>query len=184
MKVALFGGAFNPPHIGHTLIARQVLDFTDRDEVWYLPNYGQSPPKPVAPVADRLAMARLIEGQGTQVSTLEIDHRLDGQTIHLLPHLPSGNDYLFIIGSDQLPAFHLWGEWQKLLAEMPFLVFPRYGYPNDPLYESMTVLSHEHLVISNISSTKVRGRVKAGLTIDGFVSQDVAQYIREHALYL
>ena len=60
MKIALLGGAFNPPHLGHVMIARQVLDFTDTDEVWFLPNYGQIPPKPVAPVADRLAMANLI----------------------------------------------------------------------------------------------------------------------------
>ena len=184
MKIALLGGAFNPPHLGHIMIARQVLDFAACREVWFLPNFRQSPPKPVAPVADRLAMTRLIEFSGTKVSTIEIDHKLDGQTINLLPHLPKEHEYLFVIGSDQLPAFHLWGDYQKLLEQMPFLVFPRYGYPNEPLYENMTTITHELLVGSNISSTKVRGRVRAGLSIREFVPGQVAEYIARHKLYL
>lgn len=184
MKIALLGGAFNPPHNGHVMIARQVLDFAGVDRVWLLPNYDQLPPKPVAPVADRLAMTRMITAPGIDVSTLEIDHQLNGQTIHLLPYLPKGNDYVFVIGSDQLPSFHLWGEWERLLDAMPFLVFPRYGYPNEPLYRNMTVLSHELLVGSNLSSTKVRGRVRAGLSIEAFVPPEVASYIREKGLYL
>jgi nicotinate-nucleotide adenylyltransferase len=182
-RVALLGGAFNPPHNGHVMIARQVLDFARVDRVWLLPNFRQSPPKPVAPAEDRLAMTRFLEGEKIDASSLEIDHRLDGQTINLLPYLPPENDYIFVIGSDQLPAFHLWGEWEKLLARLPFLVFPRYGYPNEPLYANMTVLSHKLLVGSNLSSTKIRGRVAAGLSIDAFVPQRVAEYIKENKLY-
>lgn len=183
MNIALLGGAFNPPHFGHIMIARQVLDFTDSEEVWFLPNFRQSPPKPVAPVADRLAMTRLIEFPGTKVSTIEIDNQLDGQTINLLPYLPKEHTYRFVIGSDQLPAFHLWGDYQELLRRMQFLVFPRYGYPNEPLYEGMTTVTHELLVGSNISSTKIRGRVKAGLSIAEFVPGKVAEYIQNHGLY-
>ncbi len=183
MKVALLGGSFNPPHIGHLLIARQVLDFTDADELWFVPSYGQSPPKPVAPAEDRLAMTKMLVLPKAQVSTIEIDNKLDGETIHLLPLLPKEHSYTFVIGSDQLPTFHLWLKWEELLDAMPFLVFPRYGYPNEPLYQNMKVLSHELLVGSNISSTKVRERVKAGLPIDLFVPLGVGEYIKVHGLY-
>lgn len=184
MNIALLGGAFNPPHIGHLMIAQQVLDFAGVDAVWFLPNYGQIPPKQdMASVSDRLAMTKLLFLPKTHVSTLEIDHQLDGDTINLLPHLSKEHTYAFIVGSDQLPAFHLWGRWQELLKRMPFLVFPRYGFPNEPLYTGMTVVTHEYLVGSNISSTKIRARIQAGLPIKNFVPEVVADYIQSHGLY-
>lgn len=183
MNIGLLGGAFNPPHLGHILIAQQVLDFTDLDEIWFLPNYGQIPPKPVEDVHHRLEMTKLITLSKTRVSTLEIDHKLDGDTIHLLPHLPKEHAFQFIIGSDQLPTFHLWGSWQELLKNLPFLIFPRYGYPNEPLYPHMTLITDEILIGTNISSTKIRERVKRGLPITDFVPEPVAAYILKHNLY-
>ncbi len=184
MKVALFGGVFNPPHVGHALIAQQVLDFAGVDEVWFLPNYGQQPPKEgVASVEDRLAMVRLLEIPKTRVSTLEIDNRLDGNTINLLPHLPKEHEYVFLIGSDQLPTFEAWGNWQELLKSMRFLVFPRLGHPAAPLHENMSVLEHKLLITTDISSTKIRERVARGLLINQFVPSEVVDYIAEHKLY-
>ena len=183
MNISLLGGAFNPPHLGHLMIAQQVLDFTDTDEVWFLPNFDQSPPKPVASVEDRLAMTRLLSFPKTQVSTIEIDNKLDGETLHILPYLPKEHTFSFIIGSDQLATFHLWEGYEQLLQTLPFFVFPRYGYPNEPLYPHMHVISDECLVGSNISSTKIRERVKRGLPIDQFVPQQIAEYIREASLY-
>lgn len=184
MKVALLGGAFNPPHLGHLMIAQQVLDFTDTDEVWFLPNYGQSPAKPVVSVGDRLAMTKLLVLPRTQVSTIEIDNKLDGETAHLLPFLPKEHTFSFIIGSDQLPGFTKWLDWQKLLAAMQFFVFPRPGYPNEPLYEGMKVITHELLLQSDISSTIIRERIARGLPIDQFTTSAISQYISLHHLYI
>ncbi len=183
MNISLLGGAFNPPHNGHLMIAQQVLDFTNTDEVWFLPNFNQSPPKPVASMEDRLAMTQLLDLPKTRVSTIEIDSKLDGETIHILPYLPKEHSFSFIIGSDQLPTLHYWQGWEELLQQMPFFVFPRYGYPNEPLYPNMHVISDELLVGSNISSTKIRERVKRGLPIDQLVPQNIAEYIRKAGLY-
>lgn len=184
MRIGLLGGVFNPPHIGHLLIARQVLDFTDIEEVWFLPNYGQDPPKPnVAPAADRLAMTKLLVLPRTLVSSIEIDNKLDGNTIHLLPLLPKEHSYRFIMGSDWLPGFHLWGGWKELLKQLPFLVFPRHGHPLTPLYENMTALSHDLLITTNISGTKIRERVKRGLPIEQCVPATVAAHIQKYRLY-
>lgn len=183
MNIGLLGGTFNPPHLGHILISRQVLDFTDCDEVWFVPNFRQNPPKPAADPIHRLAMTQHIRIPNTRVSSLEIDHKLDGKTIHLLDVLPKGNSYRFIIGSDQLATFHLWGEWETLVTRIPFLVFPRYGYPNEPLYSGMSVVGDETLVASNISATKIRERVKRGLSIVEFVPKGVDDYIRRYGLY-
>jgi nicotinate-nucleotide adenylyltransferase len=183
MNIALFGGAFNPPHLGHLMIAQQVLDFGGVDEVWFLPSFRQSPPKPVAPVEHRLAMTKLLQVSSAQVSTIEIDNQLSGETIDVLPFLPREHQFSFLIGSDQLPTFHLWKDWQRLLIAMPFLVFPRYGFPNEPLHKGMRVISHELLVGSNISSTKIRERVRQGLLVDQFVPPAIASYIAQHELY-
>ncbi|MFH0749882.1 MAG: nicotinate (nicotinamide) nucleotide adenylyltransferase [Candidatus Gottesmanbacteria bacterium] len=184
MKIGLLGGKFNPPHLGHIFIAQQCLDFGGFDEVWFVPNYGQSFHEPVAPVEDRLAMTKCMTLSHTRVSTIEIDNTLDGKTIHLLPFLPKEHTHTFIIGSDQLATFHLWGEYKRLLANLPFIVFPRYGYPNEPIYEHMQVLSHPSLIATNISSSKIRERVRLGLPIENFVPKGVAEYIKEHKLYL
>lgn len=184
MNIGLLGGKFNPPHIGHILIAQQMLDFGGFDEVWFVPNFGQSFHEPVASVADRLAMTRCMKLSRTRISTIEIDNHLDGKTINLVPYLPKGNTYTFIIGSDQLATFHLWGSYKELIQKLPFVIFPRYGYPNEPLYDHMTVVTHPALIATNISSTKIRERVKLGLSIDDFVPEGVAVYIKKHTLYL
>jgi len=184
MKIGIFGGVFNPPHLGHLMIARQVLDFTDIDEVWFLPNYGQHPPKPhVASVIHRLAMTKFLKATGTRVSTIEIDRKLDGNTINLLPHLPPKHTYTFIMGSDWLLGFTVWGNWELLLKKIPFLVFPRCGYANAPLYPNMTLLDAPTIMTTNISSTKIRERVRKGLPIDAFVPSAIALYIKKHGLY-
>lgn len=185
MHIGIFGGVFNPPHLGHLMIAQQVLDFTDIEEVWFLPNFGQHPPKPhVAPIADRLAMTKLLEMSGTKVSTIEIDQKLDGNTINLLPYLPTQHTYTFIMGADWLPGFTTsWGNWEELLKRIPFLVFPRCGYASSPLYANMTLLEAPTLMTTNISSTKIRERTQKGLSIDAFVPPAIAQYIKKHGLY-
>ncbi len=184
MHIGIFGGVFNPPHNGHLLIAQQVLDFTDIEEVWFLPNYGQHPPKPnVASPEDRLSMTKMLILPKTAVSSIEIDNKLDGNTINLLPFLPKEHSYTFIMGSDWLPSFHTWGSWKELLKQIPFLVFPRVGHPNEPLYENMTLLAHPLLVVSNLSATKIRERVKLDLSIDQLVPTKIREYIQEHNLY-
>ncbi len=125
----------------------------------------------------------MLSCEKTRVSTLEIDHALDGNTIHLLPHLPKEHTYVFVMGSDWLPTFPLWGNWQVLLKRLPFYIFPRNGFPCEPLYENMTVIEHELLIVTDISSTKIRKRVGQGLSIDQFVPPQIASYIKEHELY-
>lgn len=184
MKIGLFGGVFNPPHFGHLMIARQVLDYTDIDEVWFLPNYGQNLPKnEVVPVEARFTMTKFLILPKTKVSTIEIDNKLSGKTIDLLPFLPEGNTYTFIMGSDWLAGFTKWDRWEELLEKLPFLVFPRNDHPTSPLYKNMKLLAHPNLITSNISSTKVRARIAARLSIDEFVPFAVAKYIKEHGLY-
>jgi len=191
MKIGILGGSFDPPHLGHLLAVQQILAFTDIEHVWFMPAFAHTFAKRLHGVADRLAMTRLLKGSSsgahTSVSTIEIDHELDGNTIDLVPLLRTYHPeslFTFIIGSDQLADFPKWGEWERLLKELTFLVVPRGGFPAKPLHEGMTVLEHEHLAISNISSSMIRDRVAQGMPIEYLVPEKVEKYIREHGLYV
>lgn len=186
MHIGILGSYFNPPHLGHLLVAQQVLDFTNIERVWFLPGFKSTFHKQLISPEHRLAMTRLIKLSQTEVSTLEIDEELDGNTINLVPILRQKypkDDFTFIIGSDQLPAFHKWGSWQELLKQLPFLVVHRASYPMIPLHEGMKALEHPLFVSTNISSTKVRERIKNGLSVDSFVTPEVKEYIEKHGLY-
>lgn len=186
MQIGLLGGSFNPPHLGHLLIAQQVLDFTDLEEIWWLPAYAHTFDKPLAPVSDRVAMAKLLNLPKTKVSTLEIDHQLNGDTINLVPLLKEKyphDQFTFVMGSDQLPTFQKWGRWEQLIEKLPFLIVPRAGYPLSPLYKNMRVLQNSLFISTNISSSLVRVRIAKGLSIDHLVPETVKAYIATNMLY-
>lgn len=180
------GGVFNPPHLGHLLMAEQAMDFTGIEQVWLLPVYQHSFNKHLNSLEERLKMTGMLTDDKIKLSILEIDHKLSGQTIELIPILKKlypQHRFVFIIGSDQLATFHKWGEYKKLLKLMPFLVIPRAGFPLQPLYSGMKVLDHPLLVKTNISSTIIRNRFKKGLTIDHLVPEKVREYIEKKKLY-
>ena len=186
MHIGILGGSFNPPHIGHLLVAQQVLDFTSLEKIFLLPAYSHTFDKPLAPVHDRLAMTQLLNLPNTIVSTLEIDHQLNGDTINLLPLLKEKypkDSFSFIMGSDQLPNFTKWGQWETLLKQIPFLVVPRAGYSMKPLYSGMAPLEHPLFITTNISSSMVRLRIKQRLSIGHLVTDEVKKYISQNNLY-
>lgn len=186
MNIGILGSFFNPPHVGHILVVQQTLEFAHFDEVWFLPGLRSTFNKHLISIEHRLNMIKLVEIAKTQVSALEIDYQLDGNTINLVPILKKlypKDRFTFIIGSDQLPTFTKWGRWRELLRQLPFLVFPRAGFPLEPLYPGMKVLSHPLLAVTNISSTMVREKIKKGMSVDHFVPQIVLDYIGKHQLY-
>jgi nicotinate-nucleotide adenylyltransferase len=89
-----------------------------------------------------------------------------------------------LIGSDQLVSFTKWQHYQKLLTEMPFYVYPRAGYPMEPLFPHMTPLSSPTLVVTNLSSTLIRHRLEQRLSTSHFLPTSIDTYIHNHKLYL
>jgi len=167
-------------------MAEQAMDLAMIDEVWLLPVYRHTFNKHLNELQIRLDLTRLLTNHRIKLSTLEIDNKLSGQTIELVPILKKGypqHRFIFIIGSDQLPTFHKWGEYKKLLKLLPFLVMPRAGFSLQPLYSGMRVLDHPLLVTTNISSTIIRDRIKKSLTINNLVPEKVREYIEEKGLY-
>ncbi|MBU0618663.1 nicotinate (nicotinamide) nucleotide adenylyltransferase [Patescibacteria group bacterium] len=193
MKIAILGGAFNPPHLGHQLIAQQVLDFTPMETVWLTPCWRHTFDKTLALAKDRAAITKTLVNKHIKYCGDEIDNQLSGNTIELMELLDKKypqHQFSFIIGSDNLKQFHQWGDWKKLITCWNFWVFPRprFGF-NLAKYDlakpeyRFKLIRHPLLIHSNISSTNIRKRIKQNLNITGLVPHKVKQYIKMHQLY-
>lgn len=189
MNILLFGGAFNPPHLGHLLVIEQAFELIPNiDEVWLLPCYGHAFGKEMAPADDRMNMCQLLIANHPNVKmcSIEIDHKTTGSTYETLQLLKSAsidNNYSFLMGSDQLPTFNKWHHWETLLQEMHFYVYPRGSQRHDVTLPNMTLLESPTQVITNISSTLIRERIKNNLPINRTMTKNVLQYIEAKQLY-
>ena len=193
MKIAILGGAFNPPHLGHSIIARQVLEFTDISQVWLAPCWRHTFQKELAPSQHRLSMTQFLANGHVSVSDIEIKNQLPGDTIETLElaeKLAPGDQFSFIIGSDNLVSFKKWTSWEDLITRWKFWIFPRPGFDyhleqyglENPKYK-FQLIQHPLLATSDISSTLIRNRLKAGYPIDYLLPEKVREYINKHKLY-
>lgn len=193
MNIGILGGAFDPPHLGHQLIAYQVLDFTNINEVWLTPCYRHTFEKKLTPVKHRVIMTKMLTNKAIKYCGEEIDNQLSGETLDLLNLLTKKypqHRFSFIIGSDNLSTLHRWGRWQELINKYQFLIFPRAYFKGSladfnldkPEYK-LKLVNHPLLVTTDISSTNIRERIKKGLSISGLVPKGVENYIKIHNLY-
>lgn len=186
MKVGILGGSFDPPHFGHLLLARQTREIVGLDEIWLMPYFAHSWDPTLSPVEDRLAMARLIEEPGIVVSEEETSERTTNFTINTVRRLKAKHPHKFswIVGSDILDEFERWKDHDALSREVPFLVFPRNGYPtSSTLPPGFQLIDSPDIITSNISSTIVRKRLQQKHSVVGLIPERVLSYIWEHKLY-
>ena len=200
MNITLFGGSFNPSHLGHVIVISQASELIPAasrrnlgeggkiDELWLLPDYQHSFAKDtnLAPVKHRLVMTRMLENHKVRTETCAIDQKMSGNTIEHITFLKKKHPrhtFSFLMGSDNLKTFTKWPSWEKLLEIMPFYIYPRAGVPMKPLRPNMHPLTHPLQVVTNISSTMVRRRRKQNLPISHLVPPKVANYLSTHNLY-
>lgn len=186
MKVAIFGGGFNPPHMGHLLICRQVLSFTDNKEVWFLPYYQHPWGKESIDWKHRLTMCELMSSGSIKTSKLEIDNRRKNytyETVNQLVKKYPENDFSWIIGSDLWPEFMKWENSVEMLKKMRLLVFPRAGFVIKKLIDKTYTINNKLVNTSDISSEKIREMIHQGLPVDGLVTKAVGEYIKNNKLY-
>lgn len=187
MRKAVLGGTFDPPHYGHLLVAKQVLEHVaDIDAVVLMPANTNPEKKIFAPAKDRLAMTRYLEGDAIFVSTLDIDRGGVTYTKDTIKDLLSdkANSYRFIIGSDLVEQVTNWEGYRDFIQKMPFIVFPRPDYPIQTQDWKFHVVPSTNLLTANYSSTAIRERVRTGKSISGLVPEGVRQYILSHKLYV
>lgn len=197
MRVGVFGGTFDPVHLGHLIVAQEVRFRAALDNVLFVPA-GQPPHKPgrvITPAAHRLAMLEraLASEPSFAISRIEIDRPGPSYSVTTLRALraelgPSADLY-FILGSDQVADLPTWHRPAELLELCTVLAVERPGAPCDlAAAEARLPGLRERLLWVpvpqiGIAAREIRRRVAAGEPIRYFVPDAVAAYIAVHGLY-
>ena len=185
MKIGIFGGSFNPIHVGHIALARQLRMLAGLDEVWLM----VSPQNPLkqgnTDLLDdqlRFQLARLaLHGEkGIRACDYELHLPKPSYTWNTLQHLREdfpAHDFVLLIGGDNWQLFPRWYRADDILHEYPIVVYPRRGSDTDhtTLPTNVTVVNTELL---DISSTDVRESVREGRPIAGMVDKTIEPLVR------
>jgi nicotinate-nucleotide adenylyltransferase len=199
MHILLFGGSFDPPHLGHQLVIEQAFEIIPQiDELWLLPAFNHTFDKKLTAANHRLKMSQLLikevqnkpSSSHLKLCSIEIDQKPQGSTHETLQLLRQNDKasnenhtYSFLMGSDQLPSFNNWINWEQLLKEMHFYVYPRGSHRHPVTHPHMTLLESPTQVITNISSSLIKQRLKSKLPINHLLPKSIAAYIKTHQLY-
>jgi nicotinate-nucleotide adenylyltransferase len=196
MRLGIFGGSFDPVHVGHLALARACQHHAALDEVWFMPVSVQ-PLKHRGPHATnehRIEMLRLATKTDPtwRVCTIETDRGGLSYSVDTLrqihEQLPEASLF-FLVGADTLRDVARWKEPQELFRLATPLVVHRPGEPEPDLSSLATLCSAENkprtidIPTLDVSSSNVRQCVAASKTVDELVPRAVAEYIQAHGLY-
>lgn len=207
MKIGLVGGTFDPIHLGHLDVGRAAQQVLGLDEVWLVP--ARMPPhrhQPLASAAHRFAMAALAiaDEPAFRLSDIEMDRPGPSYTIDTLDALaasgPGGRVFYFVIGADAFGDVPTWRAFPAVLDRCHFVVVSRPGRRAADLRTTLPALAPRMVdmpgavparpsillvdaATADVSSTDLRRRIAAGLTVTGLVPDRVAAYLERHGLY-
>ena len=194
MRLAIFGGSFDPPHVGHLLAVEDAFDRLSLDRVVLVPTAMQplKVGRAVATADQRLAMTRLlVDGDPRfEVSPVEVDRAGLSFTVDTLTHFaaayPAAERFL-LLGTDVLATFAQWREPQRVLALARPVVLDRAGDSEAPSPAGVDAIGDAILRLPtrrvDVSSTEIRERVRSGKSIRGFVTDSVGAFIARNGLY-
>jgi nicotinate-nucleotide adenylyltransferase len=189
-KIGLYGGSFDPVHLGHLLVAQAACEEAGLARLFFIPA-AQSPFKAatsLAPAPERLRLLRLAlvgkadyEIDDQEIKRGGISYSID--TVRDYARRFPGAQLFWLIGADHVSALPAWRDPEHLAAQLEFLVIPRPGQP-EPAF---TPPFHGHSLQGfplGVSSSQIRERIRAGLPVDQLVPPAVAEAIRNYRLYL
>jgi nicotinate-nucleotide adenylyltransferase len=178
MRIALFGGSFNPPHVGHQMAALYVLETASVDELWFVPAFRHPFDKPLCSFTDRLRMCELAAAPlGPRARVSDIEATLGGasrtlRTVQTLMARHPGDAFSLVIGADLVDQVDTWHGATELRSVISFLVVGRAGHGHTGAVD-----------IPDISSTEIRTALAAGRSPSGQVPKTVLDYIASRGLY-
>jgi nicotinate-nucleotide adenylyltransferase len=189
-NAVIFSGSFNPVHIGHLAIANYVVEFTPVDEVWFIvsPHNPFKSKDELAAFDHRLNMVRIaFDGLKLPVAVSDIERSLPQpsytiNTVEALSEMYPDKRWSLLIGADNLPKFHLWKDFMKIIDRHQLLVYPRTGMDDDGFYETYNAVKLDAPIIE-ISSTFIRNGIANGHNLRALLPNRVFEYIHENGLY-
>lgn|SRR5690625_4480664 len=183
-KIGILGGTFDPPHIGHILIAEEVRYALSLDEIWFIPT-NVPPHKQTARTTSkhRLDMIQLAidSNKYFKVNTIELARTGKSYTIDTMKILKQQCNHLFyfIIGADMVEYLPNWKQIDELMEMVQFVGVKRNTYQLETTYPIKVV----DIPLIDISSSEIRRRIKEGEPFQYFLPEKVFTYIKEHHLY-
>lgn len=198
-RIGIFGGSFNPIHLGHTALASYICEQGMVDEVWLMVS-PQNPLKRDLTLLDeneRLAMAQLATAPYPMLKACDFEFTLPrpSYTYHTLQALRTAYpdcEFSLIIGEDNWQCFDRWFRGEDIARETPIIIYPRKVGSLGSKVESKAQLSTSNFQLSILedppllpySSTEIRKLIASGQDASHMLHPDVAQYIKEKQYYL
>lgn len=188
MRTGVFGGSFDPPHLGHLIVAENLRSSLDLDRVLWTPA-AISPHKLDADPASAGHRSRMIDlaiadNPAFELCNIELERSGPSYTVDSLDQLTSSfpaDEFFLLLGMDSLVGFHTWREPDRILRLATIVAYPRAGV-------ELPANTHDAVIVDSpvveISSTLVRRRVGAGQSIRYLVPEPVRRYIEEMRLYV
>lgn len=192
-RIAIFGGAFDPPTFGHLSIANYLIQRMGFDEVWLMPAYRHTFPKNMTEFQHRFNMCKLlVNDERIKVSDYQYIHDLDSSTLNLFivlrKEFRKKKEFFMVIGSDNANVIHKWINYEQLLEKVPFIVFERKG--QELKEDTIWCLFEPHIFVKHLkqekefSSTIVREAIKKEEPIKKYVPKNIIKYIKKNKLYV
>jgi nicotinate-nucleotide adenylyltransferase len=189
MKIGLFFGSFNPIHIGHLIIANYMAENTDLDNVWLIvsPHNPLKKRETLADDNDRLNLVELATADNPNLCASDIEFELEkpSYTVHTLAYLKAQNpddEFVLIMGGDNLATLHKWKNYEYILANYKIYVYRRPNYDLGELAAHSAVHLFE-VPSMEISSTFIRSLIRQQKSIRYLVPDAVADEIERSQLY-
>ena len=193
MKTCIFGGTFDPPHIGHLLIAQTIIESENFERLIFVPA-NISPAKQGRNISSpnkRLEMLNLAltGNENFEISDFEINKGDISYTIDTITEFAKNlgtdkKDLYFLMGSDTLRDFHNWKDPKKIMDLCNIIVAIRPGFtPSDIPQWVLDNVHFANIPQFEISSTTIRERWGDGKTIRYMVPKEVWEYINENGMY-
>jgi nicotinate-nucleotide adenylyltransferase len=181
IRVAVFGGSFNPPHVGHVLACALVRSVEEIDRVLVVPTYRHPFAKALTPFDDRAAMCELAMAWLPFVEVSRIEEELGGEsrTLRTLESLAQAHPdwrLRLVIGADILTEAPRWHGFDAIAKLAPPIVLGRAGVDRSDVLPSL---------LPEVSSTQVRAAVARGAwdDVEKLVPREVLAYVRQRGLY-
>lgn len=189
MRIGMLGGSFDPPHVGHLLIAVDAFEALALDQLFFIPaaiqplKIGQAG----ASAHDRVEMVRRLVGDDPRfgVDTMEADRQgvsfsVDTVTAYAARY-PDAERF-FLVGADVMETFGAWREPDRIIR-LAQVVVVRRGSEPAPVAAGRDRFRQLETRRIDVSSTEIRERIRSGQSIMGFVPPEVAAYIASAGLY-
>lgn len=182
MKIGLYGGSFDPVHIGHMAVAREAKRQFDLDKVIFIPT-GNMPHKKgcTASDADRIKMLELsMDDKCLSVSDYEMKRSeisYSADTVEYFKSCYPDDEIYFIIGGDSYAYIDKWYQPWRIFKNATVVVFPRHGEDVLPPAKKLVVTEID------VSSSEIREKIKSGENVSNLLKKEVFDYIIENVLY-